>query len=866
MILKRQELKRLLNKLKVPRTGQAYVLGVYDKNTPNRVPNGNFLSVCETIASRKMMWTKNSESRSSELPFLMWCEFSSDVLAYFCQPEPIKITYINKHGNKTSHTVCLDYLVITFNEIFLVECKKVSDLENLVRMDGDKYRKEGNSYRYSAAENTLTEMGLGCKVSTDRCFTPIFTRNCIYLFNFIDDLRKDFADNGAEIASCISKLGNRLRLSELSGTFGQLSVLRAMFNRQLFVDFYGELLCQPHLTWVYANKSYHDATLRLKKERNLVAVNSTSQLVGEKTLWWENTPIEILDVVMFPEPSVKLRHPYQGLIRLNTSELSELYSKQELYVEIAATESESNPQNILCSKKAHQIEAAKQRVSALKNNGKNINVSERTLYRWKAKAKSGNDAFLALIPGTDKRGNRLPKISSQAVELMQPYFEQLLRPAPPSILSVFGDYKEACEKEGLSVCTYKSFTKRFRKIDKYYRVLKTKGLKAAYALGPQPREIDLDWDLPYHGDFIFEIAHIDHTPIEMKLISALTGEVLEGTLNFSVMQDGHSRDILAIYLSFEKPSYRCTMMLLRECYRRFGRLPLFIAVDHGPDFESDYFDSTIADLGIHKRRRPKGACRHGSPVERVFGTTESELIHLLLGNKQLEKLGRGLSPTHKPEKFAVWTPDQFDTLIKEYAYLVYRKKHRRGISETPEMRWNRSAEKFDELPGTKVKSEISFYISALPDVDRGGSRVINNNQIEFRGSNYLLSKRVAAYDGKRRRVRVKYNPYDISHIWARVAGRWVKLTTNDVLVRECRDRGIQLAHMEVFSRRLRTARKSKSGVRSSAELHFKSRLREQHAFNIQQSSIGVVESSQESEHQPLFKIDIDSLEILPENA
>ena len=60
------------------------------------------------------------------------------------------------------------------------------------------------------------------------------------------------------------------------------------------------------------------------------------------------------------------------------------------------------------------------------------------------------------------------------------------------------------------------------------------------------------------------------------------------------------------------------------------------------------------------------------------------------------------------KKFALWTPDEFEALFKDYAYLSQPNINRRGISESPMERWERSAKNFDELPGTKVASEHAF--------------------------------------------------------------------------------------------------------------------------------------------------------------
>jgi putative transposase len=863
MSVSKKQLIKLLRKIVGNKIGIGYVLRHIRNNAPSRRPTGNYLAVHDTIASRKMGWTRDSESRSAELPFVLWCEFSSDVLFYWSQPEPIKVSYKNSGGRTVSYLITSDFLIVTRNEVYLVECKKKSWIDNAIVEHPNKYRKTDKGYEYIPALETAAAMGLGHRISTDQDFTPTFTRNCIFLLNFIDDLSIHDETESEKIAECIKHNGNRLKLNKLYEVFSQLSVLRGFFHKKLFLNFDKELLCNPETSWVYAEKNYLDALRITISQNNLLTATAIEQLINEKYIWWNDTEFEILLATLTPAVSMKIRSNNR-IINLSASEIEDLIKLEEIYV-ITPDNTEKSSANILCSKKSYQIDEAILRHSIISGNKKNDAYSSRTVYRLKAKIKTASDPLVALLSKKELRGNRVSRLSEDVLNLMQKCYKNLLRPSPSSVYTEYGNFVDECKKMGLSECSYKSFNARFKKFDTYYITLKQKGFRAAYALGPQPRGIDLEWDLPYHGDFIFEIAHVDHTPIELTLVSKLNGEVLEGTLTLSIMYDGHSRIILAIYISFEKPSYRSTMMLLRECYRRFKRLPLFLAVDHGPDFESVYFDSTLADLGMNKRRRPKSASRHGSIIERVFGTTESELIHTLAGNKQLQKLGRGQSTTHKSEKFAVWTPDEFNTRLKDYAYLRYPTINRRGISETPQNRWDCSLKKFDEMPGTKVLSETSFFISTLPDADGDGYRVIKKNQISFRHTAYLLSKKVPGYSGAKSSVRVKYNPYDYCHIWALIEGHWVKMTTNDVLVRECHDKGIQLPHMEIFSRHLRNGRRYRKGPKQSAAIHFNHPQLEQHSFNTKNSNIGLPDTTENEALSTNFSIDIQSIEILPFN-
>ena len=61
-----------------------------------------------------------------------------------------------------------------------------------------------------------------------------------------------------------------------------------------------------------------------------------------------------------------------------------------------------------------------------------------------------------------------------------------------------------------------------------------------------------------------EICHIDHTQLDIELVCSRTGRTL-GRPWATLLIDATSRRILAIYLTFDEPSYRSCMMVLRIC-------------------------------------------------------------------------------------------------------------------------------------------------------------------------------------------------------------------------------------------------------------------------------------------------------------
>lgn len=91
------------------------------------------------------------------------------------------------------------------------------------------------------------------------------------------------------------------------------------------------------------------------------------------------------------------------------------------------------------------------------------------------------------------------------------------------------------------------------------------GRRAAY--GEQPFFYALNQTTPRHGQRPFELAHLDHTELDLLLVSSVTGKPLEKPW-LTLLTDASSRRILACYVSYDPPSYRSTMMILRICVQR----------------------------------------------------------------------------------------------------------------------------------------------------------------------------------------------------------------------------------------------------------------------------------------------------------
>jgi putative transposase len=199
---------------------------------------------------------------------------------------------------------------------------------------------------------------------------------------------------------------------------------------------------------------------------------------------------------------------------------------------------------------------------------------------------------------------------------------------------VYGALVRACEERGIIAPSYKTFAQAVNCRPRQERVRKRQGRRAAYQHEPFHWELSLT--TPRHGDRPFEIGHIDHTQLDIELLCSRTGHNL-GRPWATFLSDTFSRRLLSVYLTFDPPSYRSCMMVLRECVHRHSRLPQIIVVDGGREFASVYFETLLARYECSKKTRPAGKSRFGSVCERLFGTTNTRFIYNLVGNTQITR-------------------------------------------------------------------------------------------------------------------------------------------------------------------------------------------------------------------------------------
>jgi hypothetical protein len=138
-----------------------------------------------------------------------------------------------------------------------------------------------------------------------------------------------------------------------------------------------------------------------------------------------------------------------------------------------------------------------------------------------------------------------------------------------------------------------------------------------------------------------------------------------------------------VYLTFDAPSTRSVMMLLRDCVRRWNHLPSNVVIDGGKEFGSKSFETFTAIHEIIVHKRPPAQARFGSIIERYFGTTNKQLFHLLAGNTQNTKNVRQLTKSVNPKNLAVWSLERVTELLTDFCFGHYDNTPHPALTVSP---------------------------------------------------------------------------------------------------------------------------------------------------------------------------------------
>jgi putative transposase len=732
------------------------------------------------------------ESHTCELPVIYKLEYPQeydreyiDVREYYDQPYRFTLEYKNEKGRKVWVTYTPDFFVVSDTTLEFIECKTEEELHVLAKKKPWMYKlgKDGR-WHCPPAEKALKAYGFRHKIISSAEIDRTLYNNILFIEDYLDintppvsSAMRDMVATMVGNVGCIT-LAELLDLTlRAGGTADDIYTLIATGG--LYVDLTAESFNERKYVRVYLNQEavelYHpsDRYFEYAKTRYVVAQEGTRValdnrilrivLVAESKVYMEGED--------GTEPCLSLSH-FERLIRdgvIRCLDFDEVYDREREALTLI------NSATKKAIEKANRI----RRVLGCHFNGEPLpeQVPERTLARWKARWLTGQrvygSGYAGVVFNYAGRGDRRtvkidPSVRAEMERLIEVDYENEIA---QDMFAVWSELVAWCNKQTPKLLAphYVTFIRYIKKRPAHLQALKRLGHRAAYV--HQPFYLWLEKDTPPHGCRPFEIAHIDHTELDIELVDPETCENL-GRPWLTLMIDAFSRRFLAVFITFDPPSYRSNMMVIRECVRRWGRLPQTIVVDGGSDFHSVYFEMLAAAFEITIKTRPRHEPRFGSLVERVVNTTHAELIHLLRGNTKIRRNVRQVSRSHDPSRLAAWTMEMLDESLCDWAYNRYDTDRHWTLKRSPRDIFESTLNLTGERRHRALAYDREFLILTMPSTRKMTARVQNGGRVKVDGDYYECHELGAVSVGTD--VEVRFDPYNILYGYVRLKNRWVQ--------------------------------------------------------------------------------------------
>lgn len=769
------ELQELFVRLGTPDAGRRLVEKAR-REAPVRKIESRVGNVITWLQSRKMARAIGTESRSGEYRAVVRYEHDPTVLEYFSQPCRLDLVLTDGGRIKASrvqHTP--DFLVIRADQLLLEEWRDEGRLRRLAEKHPNRFRLEDGAWRFPEAEARLAELGIVYRIRTTQEHPALFVQNIDFLADYYDrecppileaeelELRALFSDRHVWTLADLIEATN--------GKVATDSIYKAIADDRLAFDLYEEDISETFRAKVYRDQT----TLAFERRIDAKSCSEGRERLDSSISVGTNIEFDGTSyVVLMLGKDKALLQSDSGTTELSLQVLEREFASGTLRILTPACidNEEADAEPLTPTEVERAVRRAEILDAALSGTG-GVPVTTRTLQRWrKQMEEAGEDARIqyTVLAGNWKNcGNRARKIPQELLDEIAAIVKKEYNTATNKTKkSVYKSFVEACAAKGLHPCSQRTFNKEVTRLQS---TRARRGKRVAYQT--QPIVWYLKRDEPLHGVRPMQYVHVDHTQLDVRALSPETGADL-GKPWLSLAIDAESRRVVGFYLSFEPPSYRSCMMVLRDVVRRHGRMPAMLVVDNGKEFKSRAFQRVCALYGCSIRYRPAGQPRHGGVLERLFGTINTQFIHNLAGNTQLMKYVRTVTKSVRPENFVEWTLPALHGAFDYYFDRLYGTDPHPAHGDAPVEHYTVRMAETGMRRHRLVRFDRTFLIETCPAPDSIGSRVVDGQRgVKVDHIWYWNDAfRVPTLDGNA--VEVRVDPWDVRVLYALVRNKWVQ--------------------------------------------------------------------------------------------
>jgi transposase InsO family protein len=697
---------------------------------PARRVGGGRRNVSGFYPSKKMGVTIQFESHRVELAAVYELEHDDEVLEYFDQPPSFKLEYASADGRDIGVLHTADYFVIRKDCAGWEECKTENELVLLNRKNPNRYAHDQvGRWICPPGEAHAAALGFYYRVRSSRDIDWVYQRNIQFLEDYV---RAQAPTGGQAYQAVLAHVGavpgislNQL-FEAMEGAISRDDIYAMIALGEIHVDLSSAPMSDPSRVRVFTNEQAARFSV------SPAAAAHAAQIC----------PI----FVSTSDESQRAGEIWKRLARASERELRTANERLRLVTGFLIGSASSET----------------------------ASVPGRTLRRWlavyRAAERELGSGYLGLLP-CPPRGNSTPKLPEETRELMNEFvitdYESLKQ---KTRYASWIALKLVCERRGILAPSLKTFCLAVHSRPRFEQTAKRQGHRAAYA--HESFYWELDVTTPRHGDRPFEIAHIDHTELDIETVCSRTGRVL-GRPWLTLLTDAFSRRVLAIYLTFDPPSYRSCMMVLRECVRRHARLPQIVVVDGGRDFQSIYFETLLARYECTKKTRPAAKPRFGSVCERLFGTANTQFIHNLKGNTQIMRLARQVTQSVNPKGQAVWSFEDLHRRLTEYAHEIYDSLYHPALGRSPREAYEIGIAATGRRMNRLIAYDREFLVHTLPTTRKGTAKIAPGRGAKIHNL-YYWSDAFRVPDMAKKHVAIRYDPFDVGTAYVFVNNEWTE--------------------------------------------------------------------------------------------
>lgn len=773
------ELNTLFDALGIPEAGQRLVRRARAE-APVRQVRSNGGNVRGSYLSRKMGRDMEYESHRVEFPFAILLENDPAVLEYHLQPSKLDVSVRDADGHVTTRIRHIpDALVIRRDGIGLVEWKEETRLERLAKREPHRYQRTEDGWRSPPLEAALAEMGLSYRLRSSAELNHRYVENLLFLRDYYDPTLPPLSDEArARIKDLFAARASLFLIEALEPETGLSAddIYKALVDGELWVDFDRERLAEPKRCRLFRDRATRDFMVRLDQE----AADSPLQLPQL------SASLEVGAKVCFDQVEYRIDLAGAETLLLATADgasrtvsratMEALYRQGSLDV-IAGASAATGLIGVPDLARVHpsRLEAAVRRQDILDGVfGEEPGVTERTQRNWRRRLDEAPEGayapVLALVPQTHLRGNRTRRIPDEALALLHEVARrEYFTGAQKNLNHCHKLFLHACAEAGLEKgVSLPTFSKEVHRLKDPANERARLGKRLVYQ--DSPFVFHLDYRTTVHGVRPWEYVHVDHTELDIELIDSKTGKNL-GRPWLTLAIDAAVRRIVGIYLSFEAPSYRSVMMVMRDIVRRHGRLPGTFVLDNGPDFRCRDLKWQQKIYVFDIRYRPAGKPRHGSVMERTFGVTNQEFIHNLDGNTKITKHVRSVVKSVNPKNLAQWALEWLYFALEYWATELYDTDEHPALGMSPRQAYEDGMKTSGQRANRLVRYDKTFRIMTCP-LAEGGTRVVSKARgVKLLHDHYWNEAfRQPSLWGKD--VEVKIDPWDVRVCYAWIDGEW----------------------------------------------------------------------------------------------